>query len=205
MKKKLDEALASAKEQFENAHNWMTGQDIDGALSIRVISSYVLIAMYHHESIMELTNVRQISASALVRPLFEALIRASWLSLREGTPAVEKAISKLVEGEDKFPSLKIMCEEIDATLDQEKEELKIFSGILSRNIKAMHSYTHGGAHMVSRCINEDTVAPSFTYGEMISVLRASTVNMLLTVLAFASRINNEVLAEKVNQEIVKIT
>ena len=53
-----------SKNQFDKIKSLMETEKIDGDLSVRIITSYVLIAMHHHDAINDLIESnRPISAS----------------------------------------------------------------------------------------------------------------------------------------------
>ncbi len=202
---KLNESIEFAREQNKNISFLINELGIEPDIYNKIIFAYVSIVLEHHKSIVELINVRQTSALALVRPLYEAYIRATWLSMLEGSEKVNKAIIKLIEyrEDDAFPTLKVMCEEIDDILSQiqKVDNPKIFSRDLNNNIKLFHSYTHGGAYLVSIIINsKDT----FTYEDMISIVNSTTQEMLSTVLSYAVKIRNLDLAAKIDREMTKV-
>lgn len=145
----------------------------------RIISAYILIIVEHHKSIIELTNIRQSSALCLFRPLYEAYIRVSWLSLFENTKKIEKSIKKIAELNDNnsFPTLETMCKEIDEELSKlnKVENLEVTLKDLNNNKKVMHSYVHGGGCLLSTIINPKDI---FTYQDMIDILKKTTYYLL---------------------------
>ncbi len=202
---KLNESIEFARKQNNQISLLIKELGIESDIYNKIIYAYVSIVLEHHKSIVELTNVRQTSALALVRPLYEAYIRATWLSMLEGSENVNKAVIQLIEYREDgaFPTLRKMCEEIDYELSQihKVEDPKVMSRDLDNNKKLLHSYTHGGAYLVSIIINsKDT----FTSEDMISILNSTTWNMLSTVLAYAVKIRNLDLATKIDIEMKKI-
>jgi len=198
MTKKLTETLELANIQFKKIRDWMESEEISGEIEVRIIASYVLIATNHFESIIELIKLnKRISASTLARPNYEAFLRATWLSTNEYNNKVKKAIRQLSKGKDEFPTLWEMAKDIEKELGVEFYD--------NAPIKAFHNYTHGGSHMVARCMSEDTIAPHFADEEMIGLLKGTAMNTFLTVLAFASKVGNKELADKCNFEIKQIS
>lgn len=198
MAKELQETLDQADLQLKKIINWMQSKEISGGLEIRIIASYVLIATNHFDSIIELIKGnKRISASTLGRPHYEAFLRATWLSTNENTKEVKKAIRQLSKNKDDFPNLWTMANAVANVLDIDFYD--------SNLIKAFHNYTHGGSHMVARCMSEDTITPHFTDEEMIGLLKGVSMNTFLTVLAYASKVGDENLANKCNQEVKLIS
>lgn len=197
MTEKLTDTLSKADMQFEKVRVWMESKEISGEIEVRIIASYVLIAINHFESIIELVKLnKRISASTLARPHYEAFLRATWLSTNEYNKKVKKAIRQLSRGKDNFPNLWEMTKDIEKELDVEFYD--------NARIKAFHNYTHGGSHMVARCMSEETIAPHFTDEEMIGLLKGTAINTFLTVLAFASKAGDKELADKCNFEVTQI-
>ena len=195
MIKDLEEALNQADLQFQKSKKWMQGKKINSDIKIRIIASYVLIALHHFDAIIKLIRIdNKISASALIRPNYEALLRATWLSINTDKTKVKKTIDKLIKDKgNAFPEFSKMTNCIDNAIGTD-----FFKNI---PIKAFHNYTHGGFHMISRCINENSIAPSFTDEEIIGLLQGISVNTLMTILAYAYTVGDKKLAENCNNEI----
>ena len=122
------------------------------------------------------------------------MVRGTWLAFKGN----EVIANKIYKDEYKFKGLEKMCKQIDVLLTDD-----FFSRVHENNINALHSYTHGGWHMLSRCLDEKYIASSFTDSEMIEILKATTMNMLMIVLAYAVRIDDEILMKKAKREIIQ--
>lgn len=202
---KLKKTLAFAHEQNNKMNTWFNNKQSEDDIYTKIISAYVSIVIEHHKSIIELTNVRQISALCLVRPLYEAYLRVTWISLFIDSPKVDKVIKKLIELKDdnSFPSLKVMAEEIDTELSiLNRETKRVLSKDLENNIYLFHSYTHGGAFMVSLLINKKDL---FTHEDMIDIIKSTTLQLLDTLSAYALTLKDIELAKKVYKESEKLT
>ena len=81
-KKKLNKAIKSAREENQKVSLLIDKTKIQSNEYDKIIFAYILIVLEHHRSIIELTNIRQISALALIRPLYEAYLRTNWLTTR---------------------------------------------------------------------------------------------------------------------------
>lgn len=206
-KKKLNKAIKSAREVNEMVSLILDKTKIDyssldntGKLINeynKVIFAYLSIIIEHHRSIIELTNVRQLSALALMRPLYESYIRTVWLSSCISEKTVKASAQLFLELEDgKFPTLRTMCEDIDKILNirGNEENLNAFSRELEDNKRLLHSYTHGGAHLIS-IVNHPH--DRYTYKEMIDVLRGVNVYILGATQAYLGTLENVDPAEKV--------
>lgn len=191
----LDIALKSAIKQTNNVANWFDGLSVDIGFLEKIIGAYVLITKEHQHSIINLIqDDRRISASALVRPQYDAMIRGTWLAFKGD----EVIANKIAEDTYKFKGLEKMCLQIDTFLRDD-----FFLSVNQNNINALHSYTHGGWHMLSRCMDENYITPTFSDEEMIEIVNGTTMNMLMMVLAYAVKIDDKSLMEKARAEIVK--
>jgi len=206
-KKKLNKAIKSAREE-----NQKVSLLIDEAKNVsstnnkiftydEIIFTYIVIVIEHHRSLIELTNVRQISALALVRPLYEAYIRTHWLSSRAGSLKANKAAMQLINDvkDGAFPTLKEMCNDIDKWYNQINSIMNInyqshFSRELELNKKIYHSYTHGGAYLISIINNSND---KYTYKDMIDLLEHTNIFMFSATLEYASITRNKVLGNKI--------
>jgi len=190
----LDEALEQARNKLDRSFELMNGLEGKGDLLDKLVASYVLLAMeHHHAMIILIENHRRISVAALVRPQFEAIVRGTWLAFKgDGVIA-----SEIGAGLHKWKGIRKMCTQIDTFI-----EGKTFTEIVDTNIDALHSYTHGGTHMLSRCMNDNDIISSFTDNEMIEILSATSVNMLMMILAFAVKADHEYLKKGIRAEIV---
>lgn len=193
--KDIKVAIKLAIEQTNNVADWLDGLTVEIGLLEKVVGAYLLITKEHQHSIINLIESdRRISAAALVRPQYDAMVRGTWLAFKGD----EVIANKIYTDTYKFKGLEKMCNQIDVFLKND-----FFSSVHENNINALHSYTHGGWHMLSRCMDEKYITSSFTDSEMIEILNATTMNMLMMVLAYAVRIDDENLMKKSKAEIVK--
>jgi hypothetical protein len=136
--------------------------------------AYVDIALEHHEAISLLIKSKLFgSAFALVRPLIETMLRALWIN----AVATEIEIEKASRDKLNFPSMSQMVKEIDKSYSTDT----FFQSFKGSGWKAMCSYAHSGAHQIARRFTNGEVKPSYSEGEILEVLNAtSTAVVLLT-------------------------
>ena len=219
-KTNLEKALNFANKQNENSLQWIkelndkndflakylptTHLPREKDILRRIISAYISIIIEHHKSIIELTNVRQSSALCLVRPIYEAYIRVSWLSLFENSDKIIKPIKKICElkDNDAFPTLEKMCKELDEELSkiQKINNTEIMLRHFNNNKKLMHSYTHGGGYLLSIQMNKKDI---FTHQDMIDVLDSVTQYLLNSMSAFAQVEKNINIILRISQQTEK--
>ena len=102
------------------------------------------------------------SAYALVRPLFEGFVRATWLL----NCATDDEIELLIE-KDKF---KKSFGEMLECIESKKDWPKTLAKAKKNAWKAMHSYTHGGLHQISRKIKASTIEPVIDNEEIDEII-----------------------------------
>jgi hypothetical protein len=106
------------------------------------LTGFVAIALEHHEAISLLTKSELTgSAFALVRALFETMVRALWINKVANQSQIEKAS----RDELQFPRMSQMLAEIDQNYTTDK-----FFQSLKEAWKAMCSYAHSGALQIAR-------------------------------------------------------
>ena len=101
-----------------------------------------------------------------------------------------------------FPTLQVMCKEIDEmyTLTHNKDNHNNFSRELEHNAKIFHSYTHGGAYLISIIQNNND---KFTYKDMMITLEHVNIQMFSATLAYAGTRGNLVLGDKIRAIMLK--
>ena len=160
-----------------------------------IVVAFMSIILQHHNSIVLLTNENlQSSASALARPLVDALYRGTWVTL----VADEEMAQKISKGTECFAKTEKLAKQIDSTINS-----TTFSEIWKRNSTTLHGMTHGGVEQLARQFNDDAskVEPSFTDKEMIELLNSSTVNLAMMLLALSYNFKDEKL-EALAKEII---
>lgn len=212
-KKKLNKAIKSTREINEIVSLILDKNKIDyspldnGDKLIneyyKVIFAYLSISIEHHRSIIELTNVRQLSALALIRPLYESYIRTTWLAYCISEQTIKASIQLFHKLEDgKFPTLRAMCEDIDKIFNTRgnEENMNAFTREFENNKRLLHSYTHGGAMLIAIVNNHHY---RYTYKDIMEILKAINEYVLGATHAYLEITGNLVLAEKIHEMIVK--
>jgi len=102
------------------------------------------------------------SAYALVRPLFEGFVRATWLLNCATYDDIELLIEK-----DKFR--KAFGEMLEC-IEKKKAWPKTLAKAKQNAWNAMHSYTHGGLHQISRKIKSASIEPVIDEEEIDEII-----------------------------------
>lgn len=143
------------------------------------------LCMEHHAGIVHLVAGRVSgSAFALIRPQFEALVRALWLNVC-ATPEQLKTFLD----DDELPLN--FGQMIDAVEKHDHFDDKILSGIKGRVWHAMHGYTHGGMHQIARRVKGGSIEPNYEPEEIIEVLKASGLFALMALLHVGRLASND--------------
>jgi hypothetical protein len=144
----------------------------------RVSGALLDIVLDHANAIIVLIEKRiYSSAYALVRPLFEGFVRATWLL----NCATDDEIELLVE-KDKF---KKSFGEMLECIERKKAWPKTLAKAKESAWKAMHSYTHGGLHQISRKIKISTIEPVIDNEEIEEIICFAE---LISTLSFSAMI-----------------
>ena len=133
--------------------------------------AYFDIALEHQAAILVLIREKLYgSASALVRPIFEAWLRALWVSGCASDEDVEKIAS-----DDSFEFPRDMVK----TIDQKYGSDGLFANIKKQSWKTMTSYSHPGQLAIGRRFTGSVVQSNYDDGELIEIVRSSTLTSLL--------------------------
>jgi hypothetical protein len=156
-----------------------------------LLRAYVDIALEHHEAIWLLTGSKlNGSAFALVRPVFDTMLRALWIN----KVATEQQIEQAIQDELGFPIEKI-CNEIKQGYfsDRPLEEAQLFDKILQFIVKEawgpMCSYTHSGALPICRRFTGDELKLNYPDAAIAEALNLVTIALLLLLHVFFVSMN----------------
>ena len=158
----------------------------------QLLAAYVDIALEHHKAIWLLSaSELNGSALALVRPMFDAYLRALWINKVASAEEVEQA------SRDKlwFPKMSKMRDDIQqayfpipAVKDPEAAEreklAETFFQSLGETWTTLNSYTHPGGLQIVRRFTGDRVKPKYSEDEIAEALNAATVALLMVVQMF---------------------
>lgn len=156
---------------------------------LRIISAYFSMLVEHHGAIhllikKELTG----SAFTLVRPLHEILFRSHWIY----GCATDCEVEKLIEGENIFPKMPDMVNQLDAAYRTDD----FWTSLKNASWAAMNDYTHSGIRQLNRRFKEGGINPNYDEAEIIEVLNGTNVALLIMAFFFfnANKMQKESLA-----------
>jgi uncharacterized protein DUF6988 len=156
----------------------------DNLNKTRALAAYVDVALEYHKAIWLLHgNKLHGAAFALVRPVFDAMLRAYWLNKL----ATEEQIEGVFEGL-KFRPMPEVRRQIrksyftDAAPNEalDPEVTDQFFQFLEQAWNAMSDYTHSGSLQLGRRFQASgELKPNYTDGEIIEALSLANVALLL--------------------------
>lgn len=187
--------LDSARKLVQWIAERQDGIEIKSDNAIRVPGVLLDLCLEHQVGIVHLVTGRMNgSAFALIRPQFEALVRALWLSLCASAEDVQAFVDS-----DHLPLH--FGQLVEAIEKHNDFESKVLSGVKKAAWKAMHGYTHGGMHQIARRIKDSSIEPSYDPQEIIEVLKASGTFGLMALLQIGRLASNDQVIDDVSKRL----
>lgn len=161
---KLMKKLKHARKLLSDINHEIDGVEFESKDERNRVSGALFdTALDHANAIIVLIEKRiYSSAYALVRPLFEGFVRATWLLNCATNDEMELLVEK-----DKF---KKSFGEMLECIERKKDWPKTLAKAKESSWKAMHSYTHGGLHQISRKIKASTIEPVIDNEEIDEII-----------------------------------
>ena len=164
------------------------------SLRTRCSAPCFIVAQEHHAAILSLLEQKQpffATAFALVRPVYESLVRGLWLQ-HCATDAEVQTFS--VGGRP--PN-------VPALLAAIKQTPAYSSGLLStvyaQSWDAMCSYTHTGSHQIQRWNTGDAIQSNYADSEVAEVLSSTGAFALISLLGLATVAANDTLVQRATE------
>jgi len=174
--------------------------------------AYVAYALHFHQAIWLLKDAGLYAAAfALVRPVYDAWLRALWINAVAKPDEVEKARHDKLQ----FPKIDKMLAEVrsayfgHASADPEFAEAvdKFFYWMTSRDPKtggrktslweALHSYTHPGARSLGRLFTDPEVKQNYSEWDIAQGLNLPTLALILLMRGFFMAMDKQPEADEV--------
>ncbi|QPI72206.1 DUF6988 family protein [Sphingobium sp. Cam5-1] len=166
-------ALESACGQITWIRENLVGIELKGDHRHRIPAQLFDLAIEHGSGIHNLIGANICaSAFALVRSEFECFVRGAWLHHCASDAEIETFSAK-----DRIDPT--FGELIDAVEQKPGFDSKFLSNVKDSAMKAMHGYTHGGIHQVSRRLDGDYIEPCFEDGALLEVIQFSATMALI--------------------------
>jgi hypothetical protein len=144
----------------------------DDARRTKVILAYTSLAIGHHVAIIQLMRSDQHgSALALVRPVFETMLRAHWVVACAKDEEVDQMCT-----DAKFDVMgRVDTGRIDAALNAHG----FFKQAKNDAWAALNDYTHSGLRQLVSQFSGQMVKPNYKEVDVLQGLRAATASVLL--------------------------
>jgi len=139
---------------------------------VTITLAYCNLALDHHTAIIQLfRNKLYGSGLTLVRPVFEAMLRAHWVA----GCARDTEVDQVAEDPDFDMMSRVDPNRIDAAFQADG----FFRQAKTDAWKAMNAYTHSGLPQLVRQFSGTKVAASYNEQDVLEGLRAATASVLL--------------------------
>jgi hypothetical protein len=137
--------------------------DVDGR-NVLLLGLWALIFDFHKGILSLLPNSLYGSAFALVRPVVEALVRSHVVLMGS-----DDEVNKIRKDE-----YRVNFEKIGPQIDTAFGYGTLVQKLLNNARIALHSYTHSGVSQIARRFDGHDLAPRYSDGEIVEVIRVST-------------------------------
>lgn len=165
----------------------MNGIAVPGENRSRVFFGLLHLSLEHFGAIVVLSKQNLFaSAAALLRPQYEATIRALYFH----QCASESEITAFTSGKDPM-SLKKM---LDALEGKKISKEGTFANFYQNTKQFLHGFTHGGFEQLSRRYTESELINSFKNNEIESIVASAQVLACLSACCASTVSGNEALA-----------
>src|SRR5215472_12291305 len=184
-----------------------------------MVIGYVIIAIQHHRAIWLLKEAELYgSAFALVRPVFDAWLRALWINAIATPQQIERASRS--QDELRFPSVTKMAADIRpvyfAHAEGDTERAKIVDDWFNVFIgpdpkdkgkadprvtslwKVLHGYTHPGARQLARLFTRTEIKPNYGQLDIAQALNLTTTALILLTCPFFISMGKQAEADEVH-------
>jgi hypothetical protein len=179
--------IEESKENQILIKNALSGRKSEGKRK-KVVAGFLSLSMQHHHSISLLVeNKLYSSAFALLRPLFDAVYRGTWISLAASDDEIENfSIDKDFEFKNTYKLAKDIDKKINVTT---------FHDVYKQNSPLLHGMTHGGIEQIGRQFDKDgdTIQTTFDNEALFALLNSSNVSLGMILLAFGDVEEDELL------------
>jgi hypothetical protein len=145
--------------------------------SVTVEHSMAIVVLVH-ESLFG-------SALALIRPMFEAYVRGTWLKHAASDDDVDRA------GRDQFPN------DFDRLVTELEKTGHAFSNLKQQSWKQLCSFTHTGYRQIGARLSAEGIGSYYSNEEITEALLWADIITLNAVLAFANLRHDEPLIQEI--------
>jgi len=166
----LKKAIERSTELSDFLHRAL-GEKADLTARGRLAMAYLSIALDHREAILLLVSCgAYTSATALHRPLLEAVMSGAWVE----SSATDTDVEGIATFKRPQPKAVTMIKGLRKT-----HELGKWFEVLYEHYGIVGDYTHGNVRQLSRWLGRDAIEPQFSDGQIIELLRHTNIVGLL--------------------------
>lgn len=186
--KKSKQIQNKVRKLLKSIENIRTNKEIATSL-------YMVLAEEHHKSIIFLVeNKKTTSAMALLRPLFEATYRGTWIAI----VASEEEAEKILKTDTyKFQLIENYAKEIDKNIAE-----PTFYKIFNNNRTMLNGFVHGGREQLTRHFDGNKIKPNFFDEEIIELLNMATASIEMMTLSVGYALKNEKIIKEATKMIL---
>lgn len=167
----LKKVIEQSAELSDFLHE-MLGEKAELTTRGRLAMAYLSISLDHREAILLLVSCgAHTSATALHRPLLEALISGAWIE----SCATDLEVGGIATFTRPQPKVVTMATQLRKT-----HELGRWFAVLYEHYGIVGDYTHGHVRQLSRWLGRDDIGPRYSDGQMIELLQHANLVGLLT-------------------------
>jgi uncharacterized protein DUF6988 len=189
----VDDIMANGVETRAQLRELLCRHKYAGDNKTLVVLAYVDIALEHHQAIWLLTKSGLSgSAFAIIRLLFDVMLRAYWIN----GIATEQQIEKATRDDLKFPPMPQMREDIKEHYGPDKSDLEEpedledleqwhqFFRTINEVWQYLNSFTHSGGLQLERRFTGNDLEPNYSDRDIAHALNLSSAALLILVHMF---------------------
>ena len=159
---------------------------------VTIPAAYLNLSLDHHKAIILLFRINLCgSGLALVRSVFEAMLRAHWVV----GCAKPTEVDQVAENPDFDVMARVDADHIDEAFQTDE----FFRRAKKDAWKAMNDYTHSGLGQLSRQFSRGRIEASYADEDLLEGLRASTASVLLLGYLLAKKTGRNEQAEEIKE------
>lgn len=175
----VEEELKLVEGTIGEVKKVLSGLHLSGEDWSVVVAGMIHQGIEHHEAILSLVRWKFVgSAFALVRSVVEILVRGAWFTCC----ASMEQVTRFIQKDEIDPTFGQMSDAID-----QSQGIEFFHDFKARTWSTLSSYTHTGILQLGRRWTGDKLSPSYKDGEIVEVVRSSTMCILLLVQPYLAK------------------
>ena len=191
----LNRYIEKSAEWLNKCQSIIDGATLKASPRNRISAGLLSLALEHHGAIQLLTNTpppHYGSASALLRPQFEAFIRGVWFHRCASKEEIDNFITS-----DEVPGINTLIGAIEALPEYDEGLVKKTN---EKAWKPMCGFTHGGFSQAYSQNNASTIESNYTDEQIYEIIKSACAITLTVSIAFAQLSGNTTMMSDILQE-----